>query len=564
MQKKKFFLFGTILVLASTIIVARYSQPLFATTDEQTSDSTEIIQPAEQRSVFGALFEAGHLADTTAVEDVSVQTNSDEPSDILSGNTDSVLMFEPNSDGFVAITSNDAGAQWWTSDAYGLNWIQAEVNPLAEYDCIKVGRHSVEVFNEEVYFGAQCEHGATVFKLTGLNSAELVHTYGSNTTEPVAIQSKQSQNTNQNEEPVLATQYPTGAVVNEQVVMFFNGGFSKSSDGETWQDITDAKNQPSIGVPLEASTEHDNIIDVAFTSGEVATFDGDNYTIIGENYLEDLSEDANANLPAIEFFDSNLYVGNQDSKNGASIFRYDSTDSDVDGITWEEILQLSEANGIVNKMEISEPIDAKQFLVYFTSNGKEGTNIAALNESNEQIPLIMNGLGGENPEHNQEVVSLTKRIIQDGDHAKQIMLFSTKNQIDQTKIFILQLGNDLAYTPSQNEIISSPDNESTQALQTKGKYKTVTTTRGLTFTIRIPADEVQIGDVYTLFVNGKAVQRVKATGATVELNYAKASTLKKGGSFRVEVGRKVSYGEAEDSIMSRNIVKGSKLNVVIE
>lgn len=507
-------------------------------------------------SVYGALFQVGHLADSSASVSATEPQPQPQPNQTPmpqnEGNTESVLMYYPDSDGFIAVTTNNAGAQWWTSDKFGMNWTQAETNPLTSYGCTQAGRHSVELFNGNVYFGASCETGALLFKVTSLTTVELVHTLSV---------------TGQNG---MAQGFPTASVVNDTLVEFFNGGYSKSSDGTTWTDVTNAKNQPdSQSVPLEVSTEHDKIIDVAFTTGQVATLDitTDTYTIIGEDYLENLdptTQQGSANLPAIEYYNGTIWVGNQDMENGASIFKNDATDSDGDGNLWPEVKQLDVDDMIVNKMELSNKINGTNYLVYFTSNAKKGTNIVGIDADGNFINVVNSGLGGENPENNTEVVSLVERKVTAAGQKLNIMLFGTQNKTDQTKIFALQLADDLAISPSDEAVVSTPSEVELSAhrLQATAVY----TTEGEPFKMQVDATQVNKGDVFTLFVDGKKVQRKKATnGKALILTYTGAKNLETGDTFTVQVGRKLAYGTKKSGrVLSRNIVKGETLEVTVK
>lgn len=508
-------------------------------------------------SVYGALFQAGHLEDTSTIlmaEDPQdpppppdePDSQSENDTDVQ-GNSEAVLLYHPGTDGFVAITTNRAGAQWWTSNKFGLNWTQSTTNPVTERNCTQAGRHSVQLFNGEMYFGLTCESDALIFKLTGLETAELVHTL---TVAPP--------------EGMMAPGYPTSTVVNDTLVLFFNGGYSKSTDGKTWIDVTTAKNQPdNESIPLEAGTTHDGIVDVAFTTGQVATLDitTDTYTITGEHYLESgntaSTQVGGASLPAIEHYNNTVWVGNQDMTNGASIFKYDTAASN-----WIEAKQLDQNDTIVNKMELSHKINDTNYLVYFTSNAKVGTNIVGIGPDDNFINLVDSGLGGKNPENNTEVVSLIERNIKVGNKTLDIMLFGTQNKTDQTKIFALQLGGDLAFSPTSQDVLS--DQKTLQGVHSLRPTE-LFTTYGQPFRIEVDGAQISTGDIFTLFINGQKVQRRRAkNGNRLVLKYDAAQYLNSGDSFTVQIGRKLGYGPRNGRVLSRNMVKGNVLQVIVE
>lgn len=461
-------------------------------------------------------------------------------------NKESVLLYYPSEDGFIAITTNQAnpegGAEWWTSDALGLNWQKTEVNPLEDYNCQQPGRHTPTLFNGEMYFAGDCEAGATIFKVTGLASVEVVY-----------VKPGEAQDGN----------YPTGTVLNDELYMFFDGGFTQCDTDLNCSDVTDATNQPE-GVPLEVSTEQDGVIYVAQTTGEVQIFDGSQYTTIGDGYLEGLEPGSNSNLPAIEVFNGDVYVGNQDFTNGASIFKYETDDG-----TWSTLLDLEAENTIVNKMELAQ-IDGNEYLVFYTSNGKEGTNVLAIDESGNTLELVNSGLGGDNPEINREVVSVVSRTVTDRGAERDIMLFGTQvtdieNTI-QTGIYILDLGEDLAYSASEKNITSAPNVQSVKISSFQAAAETsLDTAQGEKFTLRIPKKKLKKGDVFILYVDGKAVMKKKVTQKkALTLSYKKARELASGESFTVQVGRRLSYGKGEDRILSRNKVKGELMTVTVQ
>lgn len=594
-------------------------------------------------SVYGALFEVGNLqADAGSNDEV-------------------VLMYYPSEDGFIALTKNDDGVEWWTSDKFGLKWTRNEDNPLADENCMQPGRHTVEEFNDTMYVGLTCESGAIILKLTSLTDGEIIHTRADEeaAVESLAEQKQESIDDKNEEKPEdevkgeqpnedengcpdeenenfeedalevkslaekkqdpkqepkedkdeeksedeikgeqpsddseektngenncdnqgengpgnggnMASGYPTGAVLGDELFMFYDGGYTVCDTDDFCTDVTDAEDQPE-SVALEASSEYNGNIYLPFTTGEVMAFDGVSYTQIGENYFD---SDA-TNLPAAEVYNGNLYVGtdmNGDG-NGAAIFRYDLEDETAE---WELVAQLGEKNNIINKMQVSDEVDGASYLVYYTANAEEGTNILALDENEEEINLIDAGLGGENPENNSEVISVLNRVIDDNGEEKTVMLFGTKNEDDEGKVFALQLGADLAMTPTQDQITTSSDFslEITRKLQSKEKGKNKGKTKvkkgdkgttGSIFEVLLAKTDLVVGDVYTLYVNGKKVDRVKvkSTKKDLTLEYRRSKSLKKGQKMTVQVGRNLAYGSGKKTVLSRNVVTGDKLNITV-
>lgn len=462
-------------------------------------------------SVYGSLYEVGNLTSAT----------------IPGNNFESVLTYHPASDGFIAITTVESGeVEWWTSNALGTAWTLSETNPLSEYNCLQPGRHGTHVFEDQVYFTAACEDGAYVFKLTGTESVELLHSI---TTAPG---------------------YPTTTDLNGTLYFFFNGGFT-SFDGSSWTDVTTAANQPE-GVPLEASIEDDGVLYLAFTTGEVASFDGASYTILND------PSDGMGSLPSIEVFNDTIYVGNSvaaDEGEGAQLFKYDVDDVDADGELWEEVTQLDSENTIINKMQISQSFDGNRYLVYFTSNGTEGTNIVAMDEDEQMIDLVDAGLGGTNPENNQEVVDVVRRDVTVDDVTHHVMLFSTQNYDDETKVFILELGDDFAYTPLDGHFVSA-----------KKKNKAdIHLSEGSVLKVKVPKKKVSKGDVFTLWIDGEKVfSKTAKTGSSLTLRYKAAKKLDSGDTFTLQVGRRMSYGTGKSQVLARNTILGDELLVKVD
>lgn len=466
-------------------------------------------------SVYGALYEVGNL---TAATGNGI-------------NTEAVLTYVNSEDGFIAITTNDGGeTEWWTSNQYGTSWTQSTTNPLDDYDCTQPGRHGIHTYQNAVYFGADCADGAQVFKVTGLNSVELEHTLVTD-------------NTN-------ANNYPTAAEVGRNLYFFYQGGYTQF-DGSSWTDVEDAANQPN-DAPLEASRQADGVVYLSF-NGTVASFDGSSYEIMGDEYLEGVTVNNNNNLPSIEYFNDQLYVGNQDFDNGATLFKRDPADSTVDISHWDIVTDLTASNQIINKMLLSSTFGDDQYLVYFTSNHTDGVNVTAMDQDEVTTELIDAGLGGTNPENNSEVISAIRRSIIDRGTRKDVMLFSTQNTTDQTKIYILVVGERFAFTPTSR--FRSPSTGTlVDHVQLGTRYRVV-----------VPATKVKAGDRYTLYVEGEAVDTVTARSKrALTLRYKGSQQLATGDTFTVQVGRKMSYGKNDDQVVSTNEVMGEEVTVTVQ
>lgn len=462
---------------------------------------------AQAESLYGALFETGHLE-----ADIGM-------------NEEALLMYYPEAEEFIAVTSNDIMSEWRISDSLGTNWTLIDPSPIAEYGCVMPGRHTFIEYNGEAYFAASCglidDRRGTIFRLTSSTTAEVAY-----------VRDPEGEG--------AAGVYPTGVVLNDKMYMFFDGGFT-TFDGTTWIDTVDAVGQVA-GVPLETSGEQDGYSYVAQTSGEVQKFDGISFETIGEDYLEGVQFSPDYNLPAIEVYNNTVYVGNQDFTNGATLFRY------TGGTSWEEVVTLDAADTIINKMQLS---DDSHYLVFYTSNADTGTNIYAIDEDDNLIQLIDSGLGGTNPENNNEVVSIVNRTVTDGGVDKQIMLFATQNQVDQTKIFAMNLDDDLAIDAASSAVISSAKKAYTQA--------------GRVFTYKISKAKVKKGAVYSLWINGKKVDYRKATTKKkITLKYKGAKNKEAGDTFSVKIGVRYSYGQGDDQIKANNLIKGSALKVTVQ
>ncbi|MBI2410799.1 MAG: hypothetical protein HYV32_02830 [Candidatus Kerfeldbacteria bacterium] len=532
-------------------------------------------------SLYGALYYVDTLP---AVDD-------DGDEDVDQFNFESVVTYAPGEDGFIAITTNDpmratanagmaiddsdAFSEWWVSnDALGTQWERSETNPLDEYYCGQVGRHSVVTFNDEVYFAAACQgDGETdtphIFRLTGQDSVELVYVHVTEDDVEAEVVDPEDPESDQEDEIGNDTDgedvpgddqggstvgnYPTAAVIGDTLYMFFNGGYTVCDVDENCEQVTDTANQPEDGVPLEASSEQDGVVYLAFTTGEVMSFDGDTYTTIASS---------DQNLPAIQVYNDTVYVGNAAIDEGsASLFKYvEDDDGDVSN-NLQTVIELPENDFIINKMGLTSEIDDTNYLTFYTSNNAEGVHIYYV-DGDDNVGAMVDSMSTEYV-NNQEVVSVVNREVDDNGTDKQVMLFGTQNGVEQTEIFLLNPATDLAIDPDAGAVVSATNRVIGSIRNAQGVAKG-NTTQGGTFRLQVPKDQVQVGDVFTLRINGKVVDRVKARkGKNVVLKYKKARRLKAGKSFNVQVGRRVAYGKGADQLLSENIILGEKMKVTV-
>lgn len=535
MKKKKYYLIGSSLLAASLTVTAWAA-------DKETTESD---------TVYPAVYEAAFLE---AVEGL---------------NSEVVVGSVPGVDGYFGYTTNDSGVELWVAeDNTALAWEVLDTNPLSEYNCQRVGRHSLIVFKGETYFAASCEAGNFIFRQTDLTTAEIVHT---NTVSPASIAVDDPvppPGDEPGEEPEnpgnSSGGYPTAGIVglgdDATLAMFANGLVSLSNDGDTWTDHTSSIDPlPGLptGVPLEASqVDADGTIYLPFTSGEVMSFDGSAFVLIGEDYLDGTGE--NKNLPAIGVNGNMLYVGNQDMTNGASIFAYDLTAEDPE---WEEIVQLDTDDTIVNKMGLSATFGSndRQYLIFYTSNGTVGTGVYSINSDNVVERLLPEGLGGGANE--REVVSITNKTITDNGTKKKVLLFGTQNTTDGARIYVMQLDENLPVEPTTETTILSEPEEVVAAILAKSKY---TTAFGEPFKLKVSNKVITKGDRLTLYVNDEMVDKVlvKDVKNTV-LKWKGASKKKVGSTFTVSVGRKPVYGSGDNKQLSSNIVTGESMKVKV-
>ncbi|MCW1930230.1 MAG: hypothetical protein KIH62_002835 [Candidatus Kerfeldbacteria bacterium] len=498
---------------------------------------TPTTRATESASIYGALYEGGNL----------VSTNGE------SMNGESVITYHPDHAGFIAITTNDAGAEWWTSNATGTVWEQSTTNPLDGYGCTGVSRHAIATYKDEVYFGANCEEDsvaiARIFKLTSKDTVELLYS-----------------RTAGNED--FFSYYPASGVVNDTLYMFYNGGFTQY-DGTTFTDVEDATGQ-TAGTPLEVTRAIDGVAYLPQVDGSVQTFDGSTYTTIGEDYLEDAIDSSNHNLPSAAIFNGTVYVGNQDFDNGATLFAYDPTDADTDSELWEVAATFDAEDTIINKMQVSQRVDGDRYLVIYTANAATGSNIYVMDTTGDVQKLVDSGLGETSPEYNVEVISAVRRTVTYGIVEKDIMLFATKNLTDQTKVFVLNLDTRLAFDALPARIISAVEDagvggSSRMRAQSMDSTPTATTAVGEEFVYKIKKKRVQTGALYSLWIDGVQVDEVVGyKGYPVTLSDANVANLESGDTFEMQVGVQPVYGRKAGKVLATNVIMGDPLTVTVQ
>lgn len=496
------------------------------------------------QSLYGALYYSSNLTSAAG-----------------GSNNESILLYDPSSDGFTAITTNQAnGPEIWTSDELGLIWTRAE-NPLDELNCTQPGRHSAVLYDGAYYFGVSCDAGAYVFKLTGPDTIEQIHFVEKEEPGQQADDDLgDPPGDNPGDEPggddqqATCNGFPTATVLNEKLYMFCNGGYVEY-DGTTASYVTDAPGQPE-SVPLEASAELNAEVYLAGSGNVVTAFDGSEYRDVG-------TVEGAGLLPAVGVLNGSVYVGDMNAEEGAAIYKLNE-----DG-EFDLLFQLDAEEEVVNKMQVT---DDGSHLVFYTGNGTKGTSIYAINEEDELVTLVDNGLGSERPENNREVVSILTRTVTDGDEERDIMLFGTQNNTDQTKIFVLNIGEDLAIEADKKDVLSAlvsgekgNNEEKIAEFVTQAKKKSkVVTTKGKVFKYRVKKAQVNPGDKFILYVNGEEVDTVTATKSkNIMLKYKKAKKLKASKTFTVRVGVQRAYGQGDDRQLSTNVVKGRPLTITV-
>ncbi len=456
-------------------------------------------------------------------------------------NTEAVVTYPSGVDGFVALTSNDVGIEVWNSDALGQNWELVESDAMA--DCQQVGRHSTISFQAEQYFAATCQDEARIYRVDGLNDFVLLY---ARTDNELAA------------DDAAVIGYAAATVLGNFFYLFYDGAYTRC-DTTDCEEFSDAVGQPE-GVPLEATAADSDKVYLAFSTGEVVEFDGTAYATIGERYLEDVD---GGSLPAIGVADGQIYVGNADRDNGASIFQYDPADTNADNNLWTELIQLDSANHTVNKMQTIS-LNGKEVLPFYTSNDETGTNILMIDEAGDLVPLVENGLGGDDAANNSEVVSIAVRTVTDRGEHKKIQLFASQNATDQTKIFVLDLGTDVPVQLEADNIVSPTEPATALSAVRLAASTTIKLAPGHALKIRVGKNKLQSGDVVRLYVNGQKVDQATAGTGYVTLTYKKSKSAKVGTTYTVKIGIKRSYGAGDDRMVSSNAVFGNTIKVRIK
>lgn len=496
-----------------------------------------IAHATESASIYGALYEGGNL----------VSTNEE------SINGESVLTYHKDYAGFIAITTNAAGAEWWVSNAAGTVWEQSETNPLDGYNCTGVARHAIATYQDAVYFGAQCEDDegvptSRIFKLTSKDTVELMYERSAGTEDSFSY-------------------YPTASVIGDTLFMYYNGGFTQY-DGTTFTDVENASGQTG-GTPLEATRAINGIAYLPQVDGSVQTFDGTTYTTIGEGYLEGAEAGTNHNLPSAAYFNGTLYVGNQDFENGATLFAYDENDVDADSELWEVAAEFESEDMIINKMQVSQRVDGDRYLVIYTANGTTGSNIYVMDTAGTVQKLVDSGLGETDPQHNTEVLSAIRRTVRYGLIEKDVMLFATKNHTDQTKIFVLNLDTRLAFDALPERIMSVVEESglgsSSMRAQSMDDAPVATTAAGEELVYKIKKKRVQTGALYSLWIDGVQVDEVVGRkGYPVMLSAENIAELEAGDTFEMQIGVQPVYGRKAGKVRSTNVIMGEPLTVTVQ
>lgn len=538
--------------------------------DSSSGDSSDDSSSSTDTTLAGALFhietfnaESGFNNEVVVIpygdsSYIGITSQSNAVGD-TGGTTAAVQADDGDTGGDTGGEAPDTGetSEWWIAqDAYALTWERSDKNPLEQYGCQQVGRHSVLKYNGEIYFGAQCSYGSEIFKIVALDGAELVHdnSLGAITQPEQSVAADDSQNTN------AATQYPTAVVMHDAAYFFFNGGYTKF-DGTTWEDDANVPEGEDGQVPLQITDPNSagNVYLPLFN--RVFEFDGDTYTEIGT-----LPDDVGNLLAAVALFNGSVLVGN--SGNPAHIYQYNFT---KDNPAWQTVVELPDKDQIVNKMVVTNTFNETNYLVYFTKNKDYGAKMYALGE--DGVAQVLTKLSGDHPEYNEDIVSFVNQTVKTDDNPEaEVILFGTQNNQTEAELYGLQVGTDLAVIPTEDSIVSTPSDSTTETsavaqaiLNLTGK-NTNLTAHGSVFKLKVAKSQVQAGDVFTLYVNGKVVDRIKAKSndTAVILKYKKAKNMASGQSFTVQVGRKLSYGKGSEKIIASNVVTGDTLKITVE
>lgn len=484
---------------------------------------------------YGALYEAGELV------------SGEDTSDGTSGNTESSLIRHPNEDTWIAMTTNNNETQWFRSDEYALNWTQID-NPLDFYDCMQPGRHSLHIFQQDVYFAYHCAGTNLIARLeegdgTGQSAATVVFD------SSVAFSTGQTS--------VMFDSFPTSAVLDGVIYFFSTTGILMSEDGATFTQLTIPGYPHPTSVPLEASAQTEDadgnsVMYLPFVNGEVYEFDGTAMTLLGENYLDEIGA---TNLPSIGLFQDELYVGN-DNTDGAKLKKWDGEGA----TTWTEVYDFATQdpnNRIINKMLKSQKFEDDKYLVFFTSNNETGVEVGSIDADGNFLQLIDDGLGGTNPENNSEVISAVRSRTA-GSGSNPVMLFSTKASdpsVSESKVYILQLSDTFDLFPRLRFFDLGEENLSSPAHTILAAEKKLH--QGNTLKVTLPKNKVKAGYEYALYINGEGVDSAtgKAKGS-LTLEYEGAADLETGTELSVRIGTTPAYGPKGDKLISTKEIKG--------
>jgi hypothetical protein len=423
---------------------------------------------------------------------------------------------------------------------------------LEDYSCTQVGRHSIALFRDEVYFGYNCSGGALVLRLeegdgSGASDATVV------------FDSAEAFDTGLISEEIGG--FPTAAVLDGNLYMFANGVVLRSEDGETWESVTIADLPASV--PLEATRQVEDddgnsVIYLPFVTGQVYEFDGETITLIGEDYLGETSNVSN--LPSIGYLAGAVYVGNANMTDGAKLKQWDGEGA----TTWTDVVDYATEdsnNVIINKMLNSQKFSSDRYLVFFTANGSTGVEVASVDADGNYLQLIDDGLGGTDSSNNSEVLTAIRQDTAGTPSSQPVILFSTKpvdTAISETKIYILQMSTKFAANPALNyfneDVEFARAALSGRALLKKDRVGELT--EGEELIIHLPRKAVKRGYRYYLYVDGEEVYMGTATRGKLTLTYEDAAELEEGDTFSIRIGTEPAYGPAGDKLYSTKTVKG--------
>lgn len=529
------------------------------------------VQSVSASTLYGSLYEVAELE--SAPGEVT-------PGDNRSGNYESVVMAVKDYSGsttlkrFLAVTHNDVGGvDLFYSDEYALNWEEIDLvikenneEIQDEVRCTNVGRHSLQLFNEDVYFSFHC----TPYPLIIRVQDGTTDTGGEPWFEVVY-----NDDTTSGGLGVGAA--PTAANIGQYLYFFMNQDVIRSSDGENWEEVTPV-NYPT-GSPLEASrslidVEGEKYIILPFGNGEVYKFYGTDaslpsMTLIGSGFLNDSHA---KNLPSTGVFQGEAYVGSQNSDDGARLSKWDGEGT----TTWTDVVDYSSVdpnNTIINKMVNTQNFNNDRYLIFFTANQTDGTEVSAVDKTGSLVQLVDNGLGGTDSDNNNEVVSAIKQTTMGTTDDQPIVIFATQaldTTVSETKIFLLQLSTMYATNPALDYFNEDVDFGSSAtitgfgvAAKTKNKNRVALLSEGEVLTVTVPKKKVRDG--YRYFLQVKQLEEDTSTTSSswttvdsatgeknspVQLEYTGAQNKSAGDKFHIRILTQTAYGPEGDRVLA--------------